>query len=51
MNKENEKEYVAQYVLLDELLQRIKNSKKIDDTERYVEMFIEVYMNTIGGVE
>ena len=48
-NKENEKVvYLGQYTLLDELLKRAKESKKIDELERYVDMFIEVYMNTIG---
>lgn len=35
--------------LLEEILKRAKESKKLDDFERYVDMFIELYINTIGG--
>lgn len=35
--------------LFDEIINRAKETKKIDEFERYVDMFIELYINTIGG--
>lgn len=36
-------------VLLDTILEKAKKSKKIDEIQRYVDMYIELYINTIGS--
>lgn len=40
--------YMGNYILLDEILKRAVDIKKIDDFERYIDKFIELYVNTIG---
>lgn len=51
MNGETEKttNYIGHYVVLNMLIERAKQAKKIDELERYIDMYIEVYINTIGG--
>ena len=51
-NNENAKvEYLGTYTLLDEILKRAVDTKKIDDFERYIDKFIELYVNTIGDID
>lgn len=40
--------YMGEYILLDEIIKRAVDTKKIDDFERYIDKFIELYVNTIG---
>ena len=42
------KEFIGHYILLDEIIKRAVDTKKIDDFERYIDKFIELYVNTIG---
>jgi len=43
--------YMGNYTLLNEILKRAVDTKKIDDFERYIDKFIEVYVNTIGATD
>ena len=44
------KEVVKMFItLFDEIIERAKETKKIDEFERYVDMFIELYINMIGS--
>ena len=43
--------YMGNYILLDEILKRAVDTKKIDDFERYIDKFIELYVNTIGATD
>lgn len=43
--------YIGNYVLLEEILKRAVDTKKIDDFERYIDKFIELYVNTIGATD
>ncbi len=43
--------YMGEYILLDEILKRAVDTKKIDDFERYIDKFIELYVNTIGATD
>lgn len=43
--------YMGEYTLLDEILKRAIDTKKIDDFERYIDKFIELYVNTIGATD
>lgn len=43
--------YMGNYILLDEILKRAVDTKKIDDFERYIDKFIELYVNTIGTTD
>lgn len=44
-------QYTEHYKLLDEILKRAVDTKKIDDFERYIDKFIELYVNTIGDID
>ena len=48
---ETNREYTGNYILLDEILKRAVDTKKIDDFERYIDKFIELYVNTIGDID
>lgn len=43
--------YMGEYILLDEIIKRAVDTKKIDDFERYIDKFIELYVNTIGATD
>ena len=43
--------YMGEYILLDEIIKRAVDTKKIDDFERYIDKFIELYVNTIGDID
>ena len=43
--------YMGEYILLDEIIKRAIDTKKIDDFERYIDKFIELYVNTIGATD
>lgn len=43
INEEKSVEYIGIYEALDEILDRMKNSKPLGDFERYCHLFIELY--------
>ena len=38
-------------ILLNTILEKAKKCKKVEDFEKYIDKYIELYINTIGSIE